>query len=99
MARDLGRTLKGRILTDASAALGIIQRRGIGKVRHLDTQYLWIQDARSSRALKFEKVRGSENPADILTKNVEAWRLDKYLAMLSLEPRGGRAESAPELCA
>ena len=46
MMRDLGRVLpgKGFIYADASAALGIIQRRGVGSIRHLDTRLLWVQD-------------------------------------------------------
>ena len=32
-------------LVDAPAALVIISRRGIGKVGHLDTNHLWIQEA------------------------------------------------------
>ena len=43
MARDLGLDLCGRISNDASAALGIIQRQGLGKLRHIATQFLWIQ--------------------------------------------------------
>ena len=44
--RDLGRTMpgKGYVYADASAALGIIQRKGVGSIRHLDTRLLWIQE-------------------------------------------------------
>ena len=45
-ARDLGLDLGGEVYTDSSAALGISQRAGIGKVRHLCTQGLWVQEAR-----------------------------------------------------
>ena len=31
------------IMADASAALGIIGRTGLGKLRHIDTSYLWLQ--------------------------------------------------------
>ena len=34
--KDLGWHLPGEILGDASAALGIINRRGLGKTRHSD---------------------------------------------------------------
>ena len=39
---DLGVVLSGHLLADASAALGILKRRGLGKVRHLNTNYLWV---------------------------------------------------------
>ena len=28
---------------DGSAAIGIAQRRGMGKVRHIETNQLWLQ--------------------------------------------------------
>ena len=31
------------VYTDASAAIGIAQRLGVGKVRHIDVGMLWIQ--------------------------------------------------------
>ena len=37
VGRDLGVSLEARIHTDASAALGIIQRQGICKLRHIST--------------------------------------------------------------
>ena len=33
----------GTIMSDASAALGIIKRQGLGRTRHIHTSYLWIQ--------------------------------------------------------
>ena len=39
-ASDLGMQLSAAVYADASAALGIVQRRGIGKVRHIRTPCL-----------------------------------------------------------
>ena len=44
LATDLGIHLKLDILTDATAAIEICRHRGLGKVRHLHTADLWIQD-------------------------------------------------------
>ncbi len=44
LAADLGVSMHCMVRTDASAALGIIQRQGLGKLRHVNVQYLWIQD-------------------------------------------------------
>ena len=44
IAKDLGFTFKIRVHSDATAALGICRRRGLGKVRHLDVADLWAQD-------------------------------------------------------
>ena len=56
------------IQSDASAALGIMQRRRIGKVRHIWTQSLWFQEAHATKRLGFEKIDGSRNPSDLMTK-------------------------------
>ena len=78
-AADLGLLLTGEVYTDSSAALGISQRAGIGKVRHLRTQGLWVQECRVTGRLAFHKVLGAKNPADVLTKHVPGELLDKHL--------------------
>ena len=96
-AEDLGTRMSGEVYVDSSAALGISQRCGIGKVRHLRTQGLWVQEARLTGRLAYRKVLGAKNPADVLTKHVPAELLQKHLETLCVEIRGGRAETAPEL--
>ena len=59
-AMDLGLAYDGVVYADASAALGIVQRRGIGKVRHIRTQSLWLQEAHATKRLGFEKWMGQE---------------------------------------
>ena len=36
MLKDLGMACPARVMGDASAALGIINRKGLGKVRHIE---------------------------------------------------------------
>ena len=43
LLKDFGMNIGGSILGDASACLGVIQRQGLGKLRHLNTNYLWVQ--------------------------------------------------------
>ena len=97
MARDFGREIKAHLHVDASAAIGIAQRKGLGRVRHLDTQALWIQDAVRSRRVVLEKVLGTENPADLMTKHLDQKSLDKMLGKMSVEMSEGRAVTAPKL--
>ena len=94
LCKDLGLTVKTRIHSDASAAIGIARRRGLGKVRHLATADLWIQDKVRTGEIELLKVKGSENPADILTKHIEGNVLNLHLMRLRLELEGGRAASA-----
>ena len=43
LMKDFHYQVKGEVMGDASAALGIINRRGLGRTRHIDTGLLWIQ--------------------------------------------------------
>ena len=97
VAKNLGVTFKINLLSDATAALGMSRRLGVGKVRHLDTSLLWIQSKVRDGELMVGKILGADNPADILTKHVDAATLRKHLESIGMEYESGRAESAPEL--
>ena len=43
MLADFGMTMPGEVWGDAQAALGIINRNGLGKTRHIQTGLLWVQ--------------------------------------------------------
>ena len=99
MAKDFGQDLQIRVFADASAALGIVHRKGLGKVRHIDTNTLWVQQAAFSKRIAYLKVKGTVNPADLLTKHLaEALRL-QHATAVGIQFIGGRALKAPELCA
>ena len=66
--KDFGWKLRGEVWGDASAALGIINKQGLGKTRHIDTGCLWIQQVAAQQRLRFQKVLGTNNPADLFTK-------------------------------
>ena len=95
IARDLGMDLKLRVHTDATAAIGIASRRGLGKIRHLDTTDLWVQEKVRSGQVELLKVLGSENPADMMTKYVDKATLGKMLGKIGMVAMEGRARSAP----
>ena len=68
---------------DASAALGIISRKGLGKVRHLDTSHLWIQEVNAKREMEFSKIAGCDNMADLMTKNLTAETTMKHFHVVN----------------
>ena len=68
LMKDLGIDLKIRIWTDSSAAKSIASRTGLGKLRHLDVRILWVQKKVREHELYMKKVKGLENPADLMTK-------------------------------
>ena len=97
LSADLGLSMSLTVCTDATAAIGICRRRGLGKIRHLAVADLWVQDKLRAGDFGLEKVPGKLNPADILTKHVEAPLLHRHLQTLGLSLEKGRAESAPSL--
>jgi hypothetical protein len=82
---------------DSSAAIGICQRSGIGKVRHLAVAQLWAQDLVRSKACRLYKVLGTENPADLMTKPLARAEIDGHLERLGLSRAVGRAGTAPQV--
>ena len=48
-----------KVKTDASAALGIVRRRGLGKVRHIEVSQLWLQQKVADGRVKVIKVPGT----------------------------------------
>ena len=53
-------------LTDASACLGILQRSGCGRVKHLTVRQLWCQEVFKRPNASTRKIPRSENPSDLL---------------------------------
>ena len=43
MMREIGVIVHLGLRCDASAAIGIVLRRGLGRVRHIDVSQLWLQ--------------------------------------------------------
>ena len=95
MLRDLGIHASVTLYTDSSAARGIIHRAGLGKLRHLETGYLWLQAAVRAKKLQVRKVLGTENPGDLLTKHLAAADMWKNLDKLRMSPEEGRSGAVP----
>ena len=65
---DLGIIVSIEIITDSTAATGTASRIGIGKIKHLDVGWLWIQDLVKAGDVTLKKINGKVNPADLMTK-------------------------------
>lgn len=97
LAADFGLELHLKIHTDASAAIGIVHRQGVGKLRHVRVQYLWIQSKVQNGDLSVHKVNGKENPADLMTKHLSIAEVQKHLRALRIDTSTDRATVAPRL--
>ena len=81
-----GLPAKLKIWLDSSAARGIFQRQGVGRVRHLEAKTLWVQTALREKRFELHAIGTNENPADIGTKALAEAKLVKHrndLGMMS----------------
>ena len=69
------------LYADSTAAKGIGHRQGVGRLRHLATKTLWLQQLILDKVVKMRKVLGLENGGDIGTKAHDGPRL-KFLVEL-----------------
>ena len=92
LLRDWGIEMEGRVMVDSAAAIGVVSRRGNGKLRHVKVGMLWIQERVEDGDLKIDKVKGEENPADLMTKHVPVKKITQFMQDISQDFEGGRAE-------
>ena len=71
--------------TDSSAAKGFASRRGVGKMRHMQVRWLWLQEEVKKGNVRVFKVKGVENPADLMTKFLSGDEIRKHLEAMNLE--------------
>ena len=97
LAKDLGRKVGVQLQVDAIAAKGMIERRGLSKVRHLDVNVLWLQEQCARNVLPITKVAGEANPADLMTKYLVRDKVVARMSKLKQARREGRAKMGLEL--
>ena len=90
LMKDAGKLIKAHVFGDASAALGIIARKGLGKVRHLNTSYLWVQEKAANDEIKYSKIPGQKNIADLFTKPLDWQTLMTHTESMSCKFTEGR---------
>ena len=66
-------------------------------VKHLETRTLWVQDQVERGRLKFKKIDGSTNTADVLTNYLSAQALASLLRRLPVTFELGRSSIAAQL--
>ena len=79
---------------DASAAMCLANRRGLGNAKTVDMQHLWIQEARKSGRF-VTKVGTSVNPANLMTKPLARPKIEQLMHIMVYEfinDREGRVE-------
>ena len=85
VAKDLGISCRLNLHPDASATMCLVNRRVLGKAKHVDMQNLWIQEASKSGRFVTKKVDTSVNPADLMTKPVSKARIEQLISLMGYE--------------
>ena len=97
MLRDWNIELEVEVNTDSSSAIGTTSRKGLGKMKHVQTRYLWIQERLSTGCFKLEKVGANSNVSDVCTKAVSAECMNKHMKSTGQVYMEGRASNAKAL--
>ena len=82
MCADMGIYMKVRVRTDSDACRGTYHRSGLGRLKHLEVEALWVQEVIAKERLELTRVNREENPADCLTKYVPQAEMQKQLRLL-----------------
>ena len=65
------------VYLDSSAARGVFQRQGCGRIRHLEVKSLWVQSAMMRKLFTLHAVPTKDNMADLGTKGLSAARFEE----------------------
>ena len=94
LCADLNVKVVPQCLLDATTAISIGSRRGLGNVKHIDTVFLWVQEVVGSNRVKLGKRHTTEMLADMLTKAVPADILNRHMTSMGFRFEEGRHELA-----
>ena len=87
-----------RLHTDSSAARGIVQRAGCGKVKHLDIKSLWVQERERVGDFKTCKVPRAVNWSDLMTHHWHEVEGINHMNGLNAQRRARLPEPAARGC-
>ena len=85
LSKECHLNFDGQVLVDSSAAQGIVHRRGVGKVKHLQTHQLWVQEVAAEGRLRYTKVPRERNLSDLLTHNWDSNTGEVMLSRMGFE--------------
>ena len=70
--------------TDSSSAKAAWQRRGSGRLKHIDTRMLWLQRMLRKQYLRLQKVPTMYNPSDLNTKKLSRARRELLMSIIGI---------------
>ena len=68
----------------------MVSRRGLGKTKHIDTVWLWAQEAMDRFKVSLKKKHTDEMIADLLTKFLSRDKVQRLSTLVGFRPRDGQ---------
>ena len=84
LLKDLGCEVESVLALGAKATEQILHRHGIGRLKHIDVAYPWMQDAIRSKRLRVRRVKCEENVADLVSKPLSKAVIAKHCFAVGL---------------
>ena len=78
MYEEMGRNINIDVETGSTAAIWMCSRTSVGKTRHIQVRWLWIQDAIRDKVFRLRKVSGTEIVADVGTEYLDGRHISAY---------------------
>ena len=86
-------SLEADVYVDSSAAIAVTARKGNGRLRHVRIGHMWVQELAEKEEVRFCKVRGETNPADLCTKHLISAKILELTPLISQYSKQGEADS------
>ena len=81
---DWGLKVEILLRSDSSSARAMCSRQGAGRVKHMATRWMWIQERLRDRAFRLNAVPTADNVADIFTKATTRATMEKHCETLGM---------------
>eukprot|EP00971_Amphidinium_carterae_P035754 703652-Amphidinium_carterae.1 len=85
-----------QLRSDSTAGIGMASRLGLGRMKHVQIRFLWLQSYTRDKTIEIEKESTERNLADLGTKPLDSGRFYKLLGLLPLRHRRQMSEQRSE---
>ena len=76
--------MSAEVIGDCAPLQGLLERRGTGRVKHLELRQLWMQEKIREQKLKFIKVPRDLNCSDALTHHWSKAEGEKHFEKMNM---------------
>lgn len=88
---NIGETLTIKIGEGATAGKSVASRRGLGRPKHVQVQYLWVQSLVKDGDIVLAMILGDEHESDLMTEHLPAAEQNSLLDKMGQEYLKGQS--------